>query len=141
MTGLLANLFNFSGKEKNNFLKIENSLRVEAGKNIYVLTAGRERFLVSVCSKGCQFLTKLEDSNIPVGCIKNTNCHSEGGFVRPKNLSNGGNSQIDRTFAPLLWEHLVPKEGSLLRMAEEVKNDNWGNIGSMDYIGLKKILK
>jgi hypothetical protein len=27
------------------------------------------------------------------------------------------------------------------RMAEEVKNDNWGNIGSMDYIGLKKILK
>ena len=46
-------------KNKNNFLKVENCLNIEPRKNLYVVKAGRERFLISSSGDNCQFMTKL----------------------------------------------------------------------------------
>ncbi len=51
-------------KNKNNFLKIEASLNLEPRKNLYVVKAGREKFLISSSGESCQFMSKLE-SNRP----------------------------------------------------------------------------
>jgi len=47
-------------KNKTNFLKVENCLNIEPRKNLYVVKAGRERFLISSAGDNCQFMTKLE---------------------------------------------------------------------------------
>ena len=44
---------------KNDFLKIEKCLNLEPRKNLYVIKAGRERFLLATSGEGCQFMTKL----------------------------------------------------------------------------------
>lgn len=53
-----------SDKHKNNFLKVESSLNLEPRKTLYVIRAGKERFLVSSGIEGCQFMTKIEENNI-----------------------------------------------------------------------------
>ena len=55
-----------SGKQNNNFLKIENRLSLEPRKNLYVVKAGNERFLISTGIDGCQFMTKIGEKNIPL---------------------------------------------------------------------------
>jgi len=55
-----------SVKQKNSFLKIESRLNIEPRKNLYVIKAGNERFLVSTGIEGCQFMTKLGEKNIPL---------------------------------------------------------------------------
>jgi len=47
-------------KNQNNFLKIEASLNLEPRKNLYVVKAGREKFLISSSGESCQFMSKLE---------------------------------------------------------------------------------
>jgi len=54
-----------SVKQKNSFLKIESRLNIEPRKNLYVIKAGNERFLVSSGIEGCQFMTKIGEKNIP----------------------------------------------------------------------------
>ena len=54
-----------SVKQKNSFLKIESRLNIEPRKNLYVIKAGNERFLVSTGIEGCQFMTKIGEKNIP----------------------------------------------------------------------------
>ncbi|MEI8389976.1 MAG: flagellar biosynthetic protein FliO [bacterium] len=59
--------FNFnSGKQNHNYLKVESSLSLEPRKNLYVIKAGKERFLISTGIEGCQFMTKIEKDNIPL---------------------------------------------------------------------------
>ena len=48
-----------SNKNKSNFLKVENSLNLEPRKNLYVVKAGREKFLIASSGEGCQFISKL----------------------------------------------------------------------------------
>jgi len=55
-----------SVKQKNSFLKIESRLNIEPRKNLYVIKAGNERFLVSSGIEGCQFMTKIGEKNIPL---------------------------------------------------------------------------
>jgi len=50
-------------KDKSNFLKIENCLNLEPRKNLYVVKAGRERFLISSSGDNCQFMTKLKNNS------------------------------------------------------------------------------
>lgn len=50
---------------KKAFLNLESSLMLEPRKAIYVIKAGSERFLVSSGSEGINFLTKLNQDNIP----------------------------------------------------------------------------
>lgn len=50
-------------KGKNNFLKVETSLCLEPRKNLYVVKAGKEKFLIASSGENCQFMTKLEDNN------------------------------------------------------------------------------
>jgi flagellar biogenesis protein FliO len=47
-------------QNKNNFLKIENCLTLEPRKNLYVIKAGREKFLIAASGDNCQLITKLE---------------------------------------------------------------------------------
>ena len=56
--------FNFD-KQKNRFLKIESSINLEPRKNLYVVKAGYERFLISTGLEGCQFMAKIDEDNIP----------------------------------------------------------------------------
>ncbi len=49
-----------SHKNKNNFLKVENCLNIEPRKNLYVVKAGTERFLIASSGENCNFMTKLE---------------------------------------------------------------------------------
>ncbi len=53
-----------SAKQKPDFLKIESRLSLEPRKNLYVIKAGHERFLISSGVEGCQFMTKIEENNI-----------------------------------------------------------------------------
>ena len=50
-------------KGKNNFLKVETCLNLEPRKNLYVIKAGKEKFLISSAGDSCQFMTKLEQNN------------------------------------------------------------------------------
>lgn len=54
-----------SGKQKQSFLKVESSLSLEPRKNLYVVRAGSERFLISTGVEGCQFMTKIGEGNVP----------------------------------------------------------------------------
>lgn len=58
-------LGNLPGR-KNSSLAIENRLSLEPRKNLYIIKAGEERFLISTDSEGSRFLTKLEQNNIEV---------------------------------------------------------------------------
>lgn len=51
---------------KNKFLTVESSLSLEPRKNLYVVKAGSERFLISTDAEGSHFLTRLETNNFPV---------------------------------------------------------------------------
>ncbi|MDD3014252.1 MAG: flagellar biosynthetic protein FliO [Candidatus Gastranaerophilales bacterium] len=51
---------------KNGSLTIENRLSLEPRKNLYIIRAGEERFLISTDIEGSRFLTKLEQNGIPV---------------------------------------------------------------------------
>ncbi|NLF82714.1 MAG: hypothetical protein GX568_01865 [Candidatus Gastranaerophilales bacterium] len=50
-----------NGKNRNNFLQVENYMSLDAGKGLYVIKAGRERFLIASSRESCQFMTKLEE--------------------------------------------------------------------------------
>lgn len=58
-------------KRKTRFLKIESRLNIEPRKNLYVVKAGYERFLISSGIEGCQFMAKIENDNIPEKCQTN----------------------------------------------------------------------
>lgn len=60
------------GKKPTRFLSIESSLNLEPRKNLYVVKAGYERFLISSGIEGCQFMAKIEDGNIPSGGYSKT---------------------------------------------------------------------
>ncbi len=49
--------------KKNNFLSLESLLPLEPRKNLYVINAGNEKFLISTDMNGCKLLTKLETKN------------------------------------------------------------------------------
>ena len=49
-------------KSRNNFLKVETSLNLEPRKNLYVIKAGKEKFLIASTGDDCRFMTKLEDN-------------------------------------------------------------------------------
>lgn len=48
-------------RSKNNFLRVETSLCLEPRKHLYVIKAGREKFLIASSGEGCHFMTKLDD--------------------------------------------------------------------------------
>lgn len=48
---------------KDEFLSIEGCLNIEPRKNIYLIKAGNEKFLISTDTTGSHFLTKLESQN------------------------------------------------------------------------------
>lgn len=53
------------GINRNNFLNIESFLCLEPRKNLYVIKAGTEHFLISTDNEGTKILAKLETRNIP----------------------------------------------------------------------------
>ncbi len=53
------------GNKKNSFLKVENCLNIEPRKNLYVIKAGRERFLIASSGENCSFMTKLQSNGFP----------------------------------------------------------------------------
>lgn len=55
----------YFNNRKNQFLSIESFLALEPRKNIYVLKAGSERFLVCTDTNGSHLLTKLDKDNLP----------------------------------------------------------------------------
>ncbi len=59
-------------KNKNNFLKVENCLNIEPRKNLYVVKAGRERFLIASSGDNCSFMTKLEGGSFPTAIETHT---------------------------------------------------------------------
>ncbi len=55
---------NFNQNNNNkDFLKVENSLRLSPSKTIYVLKAGKERFLIASDPGNTSMLSKLDENN------------------------------------------------------------------------------
>ncbi len=54
--------FNTEQTDKN-FLKVENSLRLNASKTIYVIKAGNEKFLIAADAANTTMLSKLNSNN------------------------------------------------------------------------------
>jgi flagellar biogenesis protein FliO len=50
---------------RSQFLSVESCLNLEPRKNLYIVKAGEERFLLSTDTEGSHFLTKLEADNTP----------------------------------------------------------------------------
>jgi len=70
-----------SQSSKGKFLSIESALALEPRKNIYVLKAGSERFLVSTNLDQTQLLTKLDSENIPSTEIFETEINNISPFI------------------------------------------------------------
>lgn len=54
--------FSYSGKAKSKFLNIEDSINLAPRKNLYVVKAGKERFLIASDAERTSFLAKLESN-------------------------------------------------------------------------------
>lgn len=65
-------------RAKNNFLSMESSLSLEPRKNLYIVKAGRERFLVSTDTNGSNLISKLEDDNIPENFVQKAEKEDRG---------------------------------------------------------------
>ena len=48
--------------QNKNFLQVENSLRLSATKTVYVIKAGKEKFLIAGDTANTTMLAKLEDN-------------------------------------------------------------------------------
>lgn len=105
--------FNLStGKRINSFLKVESRLNLEPRKNLYVVKAGKERFLVSTGAEGCQFMTKIEEYNVPellessnmniVSINEAFNKTNESVDVLEKNRCNPHKTQVSQIKIPAI---------------------------------------
>ncbi len=56
-------IYTASNQGDKEYLKVENALRLSASKTIYVLKAGREKFLIAGDSANTTMLAKLYDEN------------------------------------------------------------------------------
>ena len=81
--------FGISGV-KNNFLSLEGSLSLEPRKSIYIVRAGRERFMVSTDTNGSNLISKLDDGNMPESLVQK----SEKGFDLVSNIHLKGVESI-----------------------------------------------
>lgn len=80
----------FSGGKVQNkdFLQVENSLRLSATKTVYVLKAGKEKFLIAGDAANTTMLAKLEDNT---KLEDNSLKHKMTGFSsEPKSLQKLG---------------------------------------------------
>jgi flagellar biogenesis protein FliO len=82
---------------KTNSLAIENRLSLEPRKNLYIIKAGEERFLISTDGEGSRFLTKLQQNDIDVYKEENGNNSEEFNFKKNIAMSNvTSNSSVMR---------------------------------------------
>lgn len=82
---------------KTNSLAIENRLSLEPRKNLYIIKAGEERFLISTDGEGSRFLTKLQQNDIDVYKEENGNNSEEFDFKKSIAMSNvTSNSSVMR---------------------------------------------
>lgn len=58
---------------KSKFLTIESCLSLEPRKNLYVVRAGEEKFLISTDTEGSRFLTRLETNEAEISEETETN--------------------------------------------------------------------
>lgn len=72
---------NNASKNINSFLDIESFMSLEPRKNIYVIRAGEERFLISTDAETTRFMTKLDSGNVEL-------CNVQKNLVNSKNLQN-----------------------------------------------------
>ena len=59
-------MYSQSDNLNKNFLKVENSLKLSPTKTVYVIKAGTERFLVAGDSANTTMLAKLDENNINI---------------------------------------------------------------------------
>lgn len=57
---------NITQKGEKNFLSLESRLFLEPRKSLYVIKAGRERFLIATNAEGSQLIAKLESQEINI---------------------------------------------------------------------------
>lgn len=78
---IVKKCLSFSPNRKNNsYLKVEYCLNLEPRKNLYVVKAGREKFLISSSGENCNFMTKLESSNFSI------NTHHKHEYIEEEKL-------------------------------------------------------
>lgn len=68
-----GNLLNMTKKQNPHAptkLEIESTLALEARKNLYVVKAGHERFLLATTMEGTQFLSKLENPALEADTVE-----------------------------------------------------------------------
>ena len=76
--------------QNKDFLQVENSLRLSATKTVYVIKAGKEKFLIAGDAANTTMLAKLEDNaklNIEEAIVKNK---TTGFSSEPKSLQKLG---------------------------------------------------
>ena len=82
--------YSTSNTQNKNFLQVENSLRLSATKTVYVIKAGKEKFLIAGDAANTTMLAKLEDNeklNIEEAIVKNK---TTGFSSEPKSLQKIG---------------------------------------------------
>ena len=129
-----------------NFLKVETGINIGFGKNIFVLTAGRERFLIYAGIGECRLLVKLEDNAVPDSCENNGSGSEFASLItgiNPQNVLKAQNMRKNNIEISLsqagIRENNKPAEKD--KMADIFDFSSMLNAENMDYIGLKKILR
>lgn len=63
----MNNTGKFKGRQKN-FLKIEQGMPLEPRKTVYVLKAGKQKFLIATTPENVSFLAELDKDNLQTTC-------------------------------------------------------------------------
>jgi flagellar biogenesis protein FliO len=121
-----------------NFMKVESCLSLEPRKNLYVVKAGNERFLIAGGADGCRFMTKLSVDNIPA---KIAGEKMQRAFQQVKNRN--AVPLIDEEEIGYVDNYRTPVQSHIPQMSMpkiSIPKIELPNLGQ-DYIGLKEILK
>lgn len=89
-------VINLNKNNKNQFLSMETSLNIGTRKNLHIIKAGSERFLISTDPERTTFLTKLADECMAAADNTiNTNSILAKEYNNLNNLNNLNNFETD----------------------------------------------
>lgn len=111
-----------TGIKKEKFLSIEDRLILEPRKNIYVVKAGNERFLMATDTEGSHYLTKLDYSNT-------LHVREEAPKEIPSTLQSGANiiSFLGNQNPPLARNTPMDQPGMLRKILKRLNSTDFPN--------------
>lgn len=145
-------MLNTKCAKKNDELVLENALNISQRKTLYVVKAGKERFLIAADAERTSFLAKLDSDNVVLQQVEERIVtipveQEKFDFVQPARKTNSSDysevmkdlekSKIVRTFGSGSETKPVMKE-MLRKLSEPILTDDSIMDNTQDSIGLSR---